>query len=142
MVILPQQINYISYPYEWSFAMWQDAALLTLNIAKEAIDKGMLLKDATPFNIQFVNGRPVFIDTLSFEKYDATKPWVAYRQFCECFIAPLLLQQYCHVELGKLFTIYPNGIPLPVLKIIITRQSKMEFTQLPACIFTSFGKAG
>ncbi|MGG9963549.1 hypothetical protein [Ferruginibacter sp. SUN106] len=124
IVILPQQINYISYPYEWSFAMWQDAALLTLNIAKEAIGKGMLLKDATPFNIQFVHGRPVFIDTLSFEKYDATKPWVAYRQFCECFLAPLLLQQYCHVEMGKLFTIYPNGIPLPILKSLLPGKAK------------------
>ncbi|GAB2815716.1 hypothetical protein [Ferruginibacter profundus] len=124
IIILPQQVNYISYPYEWSFAMWQDAALLTLNIAKESIDKGMLLKDATPFNIQFVHGRPVFIDTLSFEKYDAAKPWVAYRQFCECFIAPLLLQQYCHVEMGKLFTIYPNGIPLPIVKSLLPGKAK------------------
>ena len=123
-IILPQQITFISYPYEWSFAMWQDAALLTLNIAKESIEKGMMLKDATPFNIQFVNGSPIFIDTLSFEEYDAAKPWVAYRQFCECFIAPLLLQQYCHVELGKLFTVYPNGIPLQILKSLLPARAK------------------
>lgn len=124
IIILPQQIQYISYAYEWSFAMWQDAALLTLNIAKESIEKGMMLKDATPFNIQFVNGRPVFIDTLSFEEYDAAKPWVAYRQFCECFIAPLLLQQYCHIELGKVFTVYPNGIPLQILKSLLPARAK------------------
>jgi len=123
-IILPRQISTITYPYEWSFAMWQDAALLTLNIAKDAIEKEMLLKDATPFNIQFVNSRPLFIDTLSFEKYDAAKPWVAYRQFCECFIAPLLLQQYCHIEMGRLFTIYPNGIPLEILKSLLPRKAK------------------
>lgn len=124
IIILPQQLQFISYAYEWSFAMWQDAALLTLNIAAAAIEKGMLLKDATPFNIQFINGKPIFIDTLSFEQYDAQQPWVAYRQFCECFVAPLLLQQYCDVEMAKLFAVYPNGIPLQIVKTLLPRRAK------------------
>ncbi len=124
LIILPRQIPVITYPYEWSFAMWQDAALLTLNIAKESIDKGMLLKDATPFNIQFLNGSPVFIDTLSFEIYVAEKPWIAYRQFCECFLAPLLLQQYCNADMGKIFILYPNGIPLEILISILPKKAK------------------
>ncbi len=124
LIILPRQIPIITYPYEWSFAMWQDAALLTLNIAKEAIEKGMLLKDATPFNIQFLNGSPVFIDTLSFEIYLPEKPWVAYRQFCECFLASLLLQQYCHADIGKIFTLYPNGIPLEILISLLPKKAK------------------
>lgn len=123
-IILPQQIQLITYPYEWSFAMWQDAALLTLKIAKAAIEKGMMLKDATPFNIQFLNGTPVFIDTLSFEKYIVEKPWVAYRQFCECFLVPLLLQQYCDIDGGKFFTIYPNGIPLNMLISLLPKKTK------------------
>jgi hypothetical protein len=123
-IILPLQISVITCPYEWSFAMWQDAALLTLNIAKAAIEKGMLLKDATPFNIQFLNGAPIFIDTLSFEKYTEEKPWVAYRQFCECFLAPLLLQQYCTVDGGKFLTIYPNGIPLNILISLLPKKAK------------------
>ncbi len=124
LIILPQQVPVIIYPYEWSFAMWQDAALLTLNIAKEAIEKGMSLKDATPFNIQFLNGKPIFIDTLSFEKYIPEKPWIAYRQFCECFLAPLLLQQYCHTDTGKMFTVYPNGIPLALLISLLPKKAK------------------
>ncbi len=124
IIILPQQIPTIVYPYEWSFAMWQDAALLTLNIAKEAIYRGMSLKDATPFNIQFLDGKPIFIDTLSFEKYLPTRPWVAYRQFCECFLAPLLLQKYCHNDTGKFFTIYPNGIPLDLLISLLPKKAK------------------
>jgi hypothetical protein len=123
-IILPEQISLITYPYEWSFLMWQDAALMTLQIAKESLDKGMMLKDATPFNIQFVNGSPIFIDTLSFEKYTGEKPWIAYRQFCECFLAPILLQQYCHAEAGKYFMVYPDGIPLEILISMLPKRAK------------------
>jgi hypothetical protein len=123
-VIHPEQIAFISYPYEWSFDMWKDAALLTLHIAIAALQKGMILKDATPFNIQFHNGRPVFIDTLSFEMYQAGKPWVAYRQFTECFAAPLLLMHYCHPDTSKLFAVYPNGIPLDVLVSLLPARSR------------------
>jgi hypothetical protein len=123
-IILPEQIPFISYPYEWSFDMWKDAALLTLQIAMAALKKEMLLKDATPFNIQFVNGRPIFIDTLSFENYEAGKPWIAYHQFSECFLAPLLLMHYCHPDTNKLFTVYPNGIPMDVLASLLPKRSR------------------
>lgn len=123
-IILPEQIPFISYPYEWSFDMWRDAALLTLKIAAAALEKGMILKDATPFNIQFFKGRPVFIDTLSFEKYTEGEPWVAYRQFCECFLGPLLLMHYGHRDAGKLLMIYPEGIPLDVIKDMLPPKSK------------------
>jgi len=115
ITLLPQQLPFISYPYEWCFSQWKDAALLTLGLVQKGIEHGMILKDATPFNIQFVNGLPVLIDSLSFEKYDATKPWVAYRQFVECFIAPLLLAKYNGAAMLKIFQIYPDGIPLAVV---------------------------
>ncbi|HMK05002.1 MAG TPA: hypothetical protein VK489_12450, partial [Ferruginibacter sp.] len=89
-----------------------------------SLKKEMILKDATPFNIQFHNGKPVFIDTLSFQHYEAGKPWVAYRQFCECFLAPLLLMHYCHPDTNRLFTVYPNGIPLDVLTGVLPNRSK------------------
>ncbi len=123
-ILKPKQIPFISYPYEWSFTMWQDAALLHLKIASLALSKGMMIKDATPFNIQFVDGEPVFIDTLSFENYEEGKPWIAYRQFCECFLGPLLLMHHCHPEMGNLFAIYPNGIPLDVLVGLLPKKTK------------------
>lgn len=123
-IILPAQIPFISYPYEWSFDMWKDAASLTLNIAGASLKKGLFLKDATPFNIQFFNGSPIFIDTLSFEKYEEGKPWVAYRQFCECFLAPLLLMHYCHHNTHKLFSVYPNGIPLDMLVTLLPGKAR------------------
>ena len=123
-IIHPEQIPFISYPYEWSFDMWKDAALLTLHVAISALQKDMMLKDATPFNIQFHKGRPVFIDTLSFENYEDGKPWAAYRQFTECFLAPLLLMHYCHPETAKLFAVYPNGIPMDVLLSLLPKKSR------------------
>ena len=110
--LLPEQLRFISYPYEWCFSQWKDAALLTLELLQTALDHGMILKDATPFNIQFADGGPLLIDSLSFEKYDETKPWVAYHQFIECFIAPLLLARYQSADLLRMFQLYPDGIPL------------------------------
>ena len=66
-VIRPERIDFISYPYEWSFSQLKDAALLTLELQSRALDAGMRLKDASAYNIQFQSGRPVLIDTLSFE---------------------------------------------------------------------------
>ena len=121
---MPVQLPFVSYPYEWSFDMWRDAALVTLKIAEASLEKGMMLKDATPFNIQFFNGRPVFIDTLSFEKYTEDSPWVAYRQFCECFLGPLLFMHYGHRDAVKLFMAYPDGIPLDMIKEMLPRKAK------------------
>lgn len=112
LTLLPEQIDLISWPYEWSFDQLKDAALLTLDITKVSVEYGMILKDATPFNIQFFKGSAVFIDTLSFEKYDSSQPWIAYRQFVECFVIPLLLSHYKSPDLVKLLQLYPNGIPI------------------------------
>lgn len=109
----PAHIDFISYPSEWCFEMLKDAALLTLRIAKEALGADMIVKDASPFNIQFQKGRPVFIDSLSFEKFVST-PWIAYRQFCECFLAPLLVMHYGKKQLPALQLAWPEGIPLAV----------------------------
>jgi hypothetical protein len=112
--IIPEQLDLITYPYEWCFSQWKQAALLTLEIMKVSIAHGMILKDATPFNIQFRYCKPVFIDTLSFEFYNEKEPWIAYRQFCESFLAPLVIMSYVDTSLHKLLMIYPAGIPLKI----------------------------
>jgi len=123
----PQRVPFISYPYEWCFDMLKDAALLTLELARECTIFGVILKDATPFNVQWSQGKPVFIDTLSFERYDATKPWIAYRQFCESFLSPLLLMHYSHQPLQSLLVSYAEGIPLSVTKSLLPWRSKFSF---------------
>ncbi|MCL5970619.1 MAG: SAM-dependent methyltransferase [Patescibacteria group bacterium] len=109
--IKPHKIPFISYPYEWCFSMLKAAALLTLNVQKTALEHGMSLKDASAFNVQFLNGKPILIDTLSFERYEEGKPWVAYRQFVEHFLAPLALMSFTDIRFNRLFTLFLDGVP-------------------------------
>jgi hypothetical protein len=109
-VIRPRLIPFISYPYEWCFSQLKEAALAMLKIQKTAMGFGMSLKDASAFNIQFADGRPVLVDTLSFEKLQL-KPWVAYRQFCQHFLNPLLLIVYKDFELNQLSRVFIDGVP-------------------------------
>ncbi|HEY0750503.1 MAG TPA: hypothetical protein VGD26_05080, partial [Chitinophagaceae bacterium] len=124
ITIKPLQLPFISYPYEWSFSMLKDAALVTLEIAMIAIENGMILKDATAYNLQFINGRMVFIDILSFEKYNPSKPWIAYKQFCEHFLAPLSLMHYSQLPMQELLLSYPEGIPLNIASKLLPWKSK------------------
>jgi hypothetical protein len=93
-VLEHDRIPFVTYPYEWCFGMLQDAALLQLDLVLDALAEKLTLKDCTPFNIQWVGRRPVFIDVTSFVRRAAGEPWIGYRQFCELFLFPLLLQAY------------------------------------------------
>jgi hypothetical protein len=126
LVIEPKQIPFISYPYEWSFNQMMDAALLTLEIQKRCLDHGMVLKDASAYNIQFINSQPVFIDTLSFEKLDEGKPWLAYRQFCQHFLAPLALMRIKDVRLNQLLKVHIDGIPLDLASKLLPFKTKFS----------------
>jgi ribosomal protein L11 methylase PrmA len=123
-IIQPERLKFISYPYEWSFSQFKDAALTTLKIQKIALEYGMSLKDASAYNIQFHRGRPTLIDTLSFEKYAEGKPWVAYRQFCQHFLAPLSLMAYRDIRLGQLMRVYIDGVPLDLASELLPWQTK------------------
>jgi hypothetical protein len=126
LTLLPEQVPFISYPYEWCFEQLKDAALLTLEIVKHSIDKGMILKDATPYNVQFLHGRPVFIDTLSFKKYDPSLPWIAYRQFCESFLFPLLLSHYHKTNIQPYLSSYPDGVPVNITAKLLPWKSRLN----------------
>jgi len=123
-VIRPERVPFISYPYEWAFGQLKDAALATLTIQKRALRSGMSLKDASAYNIQFYQGRPILIDTLSFEVYKEGDPWVAYRQFCQHFLAPLALMAYRDVRLNQLLRIYIDGIPLDLASALLPGRTR------------------
>lgn len=123
-VIEPEKIHFISYPYEWCFSELKDAALTTMRIEKIALKHGMSLKDASAYNIQFMNGRPILIDTLSLETYREGRPWIAYGQFCQHFLAPLALMSLSSVKLGQLSRIYIDGIPLDLASVLLPFRSK------------------
>jgi hypothetical protein len=87
-------VPFVSYPYEWPFEMLRDAALLQLELVRRSIDAGLMLKDASPYNVQFLGAAPLFVDVGSFEQLRDGEPWVAYRQFCTLFLYPLLLHAW------------------------------------------------
>ncbi len=125
-VIRPRVVDLISYPYEWSFSQLKDAALLTLELQSRALDAGMRLKDASAYNIQLEHGRPILIDTLSFEVAEATQPWPAYRQFCEHFLAPLALIAHRDARCGLMLRDFIDGIPLDLATTLLPGRTRLN----------------
>ena len=125
-VLMPDRIPYVSYPYEWCFSQLKDAALLTLEMQALSLGRGMTLKDASAFNVQFVGSRPVFIDTLSFEQYVEGAPWVAYRQFCQHFLAPLALMSCVDSRMAHLWRSYLDGIPLDFASRLLPARTRLR----------------
>lgn len=103
-------IPFVSYPYEWTFSMLKDAAQLQLKLTRETLADGIGLKDATPYNVQFIGSRPQFIDAGSFEKRRKGDPWYGYRQFCEMYLYPLMMQGYLGVGFQQFLRGSVNGI--------------------------------
>ncbi len=123
-VIQPEPVRFISYPYEWSFSQLKDAALATLAIQKRALEAGMVLKDSSAYNIQFHNGKPTLIDSLSFEIYHEGDPWVAYRQYCQHFLAPLALMAHRDVRLNQMTRVFLDGIPLDLASRLLPARTR------------------
>ncbi|MFT5728431.1 MAG: hypothetical protein ACI8PB_002585 [Desulforhopalus sp.] len=139
-VLKPECIPFISYPYEWCFSQLKDSALLTLNIHKIALESGMILKDASAYNVQFLNGLPVFIDTLSFETYKEGSLWPAYRQFCQHFLAPLALMSKKDIRLSQLLKVYLDGIPLELASSLLPGRSYLSLSLLSHIHFHAKGQ--
>ena len=97
-VLEHERIPFVSYPYEWTFAMLRDAALLQLELLRRALDEDLMLKDSSSYNVQWRGAKPVFIDVGSFERLRPGEPWAGYRQFCMLYLNPLLLQAYKGVD--------------------------------------------
>lgn len=122
-VIRPERIPFVSYPYEWSFGQLQDAAKLTLEVQERALAKGFTLRDSSAYNVQFQNGKPVLIDTLSLEPLQEGRAWDAYKQFCEQFLLPLTLMSTRDVRYGTLLRSYLDGIPLDLGSRLLPRRT-------------------
>ena len=125
-ILRPEQLPFISYPYEWCFEQLRDAALLTLEIQRRALHRGMMLKDASAFNVQFLGSRPVFIDVLSFERYQDGKPWPAYLQFCRHFLNPLALMSYVDPSLGMLGQAFLDGPPSALVSRLLPKRTRFR----------------
>jgi hypothetical protein len=117
------KIAFISYPYEWSFLQYKHAALLTLKIQKLCLENNFTLKDASAFNITFHEGKPIFIDTLSFDFYQENNPWLAYKQFIMHFLGPLVLTKYFGQDHLKTLSQNLEGISLQKLSQLLPIKS-------------------
>lgn len=124
--IRPERVPFISYPYEWCAGQLRDAALATLRIQQIALEYGMSLKDASAFNVQFVRGRAVLIDTASFDFYQEGRPWVAYAQFCRHFLAPLALAAHRDGRLLKLLAAHLDGLPLDLAARLLPWRTRLR----------------
>lgn len=116
----------VSYPYEWAFETLKDAALFHLDLNLQALDSGIHLSDATAYNVQFVGGRPIFIDHGAFEPYQEGTPWIAHRQFCEQFLNPLLLQAYRNIGFNEWYRGRLEGIATSDLAAILPFRAKLR----------------
>lgn len=125
-VIKPRHLPFVSYPYEWCFSQLKHAALTTLAVQKLALAHGMSLKDSSAYNVQFYEGKPVFIDSLSFEQYREGQPWVAYRQFCQHFLAPLSLMSFRDVRLSQLLRVHLDGVPLDLAASLLPFRARVR----------------
>lgn len=125
-VLESERIPFVSYPYEWPFSAFKAAALLTLDLQIALLQNGFVLKDATPFNVQFRGSRPVFIDLLSFEVLEEGRLWMAYRQFCEMFLAPLLLMARVDLRLSGMLRTHLDGVPLDLAAKLLPLSAKLR----------------
>ncbi len=128
IVLLPEQIQLMTYPYEWSFDQYKQAALLTLKLQNYALDRDFSLKDASAYNVTFHRGRAIFIDTLSFDIYQKDSPWRAYKQFISHFFAPLILAHYHGAEALKMMQTHIDGIPVALAASMLPTRSKLSPT--------------
>lgn len=120
------RVPFVSYPYEWPFGMLKAAALLHLELMADALAEGFVLKDSSPYNIQWIGARPVFIDIPSFEPLGQGEPWVGYRQFCELMLYPLMLQAYRGIDYRPLLRGRIDGITADEMRRMLSARDLLR----------------
>ncbi len=105
------RLPFVSYPHEWPAQMLHAAATLTLDIAAALHEEGLMLKDATPYNVGFRHGAPVFLDVLSVETRAPDVPiWRAEAQFVRQFLLPLMCEKYFNLPAHMLLAQGPDTV--------------------------------
>ena len=113
-----ERVPFVSYPFEWTFGMLRDAAVLHLELLLEALAAGVTTKDGTAYNVQWRGTAPFFIDVCSFTR-SSGGPWQGYRQFCETFLNPLLLQAYRGVDFHPWLRGRLEGVPTSQMRRLV-----------------------
>ncbi|MHA8078895.1 hypothetical protein [Aquirufa antheringensis] len=129
-IISPEQINFISLPFEWCYAQWRKVILSYLEINLLAIENGLILKDATPYNFYFKGGKAILFDTTSFSFFNEPNYWNSYRQFCEEMLGPFSLMHYKGQQWGTLTLASQRGLPLDFISQNLPNKSWLNLTCL------------
>ncbi len=119
-VIEVQKVPFISYPYEWSFEMLRRAALTHLDILKELVPKGWILKDSSAYNYQFFGPQCRLMDLMSVEQRMPHESWLGYTQFCCHFLNPLLIASCLKQEPYALLRGRLDGIPVEMADAMVS----------------------
>jgi hypothetical protein len=126
LVLRHERVPFISYPYEWTFSMLRDAALLHLDILAAALPEQMITKDGSAYNLQWRGAQPTFIDLGSFERLRPGEPWAGYRQFCQTMLYPLLLQAHLGVDFQPWMRSQIDGIEPAQMRHMFTGRRRLR----------------
>lgn len=128
LFFIHKKIDFISYPFEWPFYLYKKAAIFHLDILIDCLNNNYILSDSSPYNIQFTKGLvPKFIDFGSFIPYKLNHPWMGYKQFCEQFLSPLLIENYSNINFQKILGNKLEGIDLPIASKILPIKTYLNY---------------
>lgn len=125
-----RRIEFLSHPYEWSFALLRAAALHQLDLHLHLLDNGATLSDASAYNVQFIGPKPVFIDLLSVRRYRDGEFWLGHKQFCEQFLNPLLLRAYFDIPHNAWYRGGLEGIPAEEMAALLPLRRRLSLRAL------------
>lgn len=126
VILKAKKISFISYPYEWSFDQLKDAALHHIKFQIFLLELNCVLRDSSAFNIQFFEGKPIFIDIMSLKEYEEGEYWSGYKQFCENFLNPLLIGDLKNIEHNNLIRSSIEGLDTILLNKILNIKNKIS----------------
>lgn len=129
-ILLPEQIIFLSLPFEWCYSQWRKVILGYLEINLIALKYGMILKDSTPYNFFLQGGRAKLFDTSSFAFFKEPNYWIAYRQFCEEMLGPFSLMYYRGMHWGRMTLASDQGLPLNFISQNLPIKSYLNLTCL------------
>ena len=129
-LLKPAQIEFQSYPFEWSYSQWRKAIIAFIKINQIALKFGMILKDATPYNFYLQGSKALLLDTSSFSFFKEGEPWIAYRQFCSEFLSPLALMHYNGQKWSRITKTHLRGLPLNFVSKQLPLKSWFNLTAL------------
>ena len=114
-----EKLENIIYPYELTFDQLKDYSIFFLNLYLSALKNSYDIIDASAYNIQLKNNLPIFIDLGSFTDYQGGTHIIWHKQFCENFLAPLLIKSKASINFNDFFKANIDGIDLKIASKIL-----------------------